>query len=256
MRSARLAATVADKALRDDDLSQASFAPYVEGHHTEIAQQVAGLRMLLANFRNRELLHALPRRPGRVARAARPDRRPSRRRARNAMTSSTTTITPVKFAHVVFRTPDLDRLVEWYCTVLNAHVAMKNDFIAFLTYDDEHHRVAMVLDPRITETDPAFGASRRRPRVVHLRVARRSRRHLRTTEGARHRAVLDDRPRPDHVALLPRSRRQPGRAADRQLRHASKRCNEYFRSGAFNENPIGTNIEVERPRRPRPTGTN
>ena len=60
MRSARLAATVADKALRDDDLSQASFAPYVEGHHTEITHQVAGLRMLLANFRNRDLLMRCP----------------------------------------------------------------------------------------------------------------------------------------------------------------------------------------------------
>ena len=60
MRSARLAATVADKALRDDDLSQAAFAPYVDGHRTEIAQQVAVLRLLLAKFRDRELLLRCP----------------------------------------------------------------------------------------------------------------------------------------------------------------------------------------------------
>ena len=97
------------------------------------------------------------------------------------MTAPTTTITPVKFAHVVFRTPDLDRLVEWYCTVLNAHVAMKNDFIAFLTYDDEHHRVAMVLDPRITEADAR--GRRIRASTTCRTPTRRSRTSLRPTSG-------------------------------------------------------------------------
>jgi menaquinone-9 beta-reductase len=60
MRSARLAATVADKALRDDDLTQAAFAPYVEGHRTEVLRQVAALRVLLAKFRNRDLLMRCP----------------------------------------------------------------------------------------------------------------------------------------------------------------------------------------------------
>ena len=60
MRSARLAATVADKALRDDDLSQAAFAPYVDGHQSEVAGQVAVLRLLLEKFRDRELLLRCP----------------------------------------------------------------------------------------------------------------------------------------------------------------------------------------------------
>ncbi len=49
---------------------------------------------------------------------------------------------PKKLAHVVFRTGRLSAMVEWYCTVLEAHVAFANDFVAFITYDDEHHRVA------------------------------------------------------------------------------------------------------------------
>lgn len=49
---------------------------------------------------------------------------------------------PKKLAHVVFRTGRLDAMCDWYCTVLEAHVAFRNDFVAFLTYDDEHHRVA------------------------------------------------------------------------------------------------------------------
>jgi catechol-2,3-dioxygenase len=49
---------------------------------------------------------------------------------------------PIKLAHVVFRTGRLPAMLEWYCTVLEAHVAYANDFVAFITYDDEHHRVA------------------------------------------------------------------------------------------------------------------
>jgi len=56
-------------------------------------------------------------------------------------------ITPSKFAHVVYKTPRLDEMIEWYERVLGAHIAFRNDFIAFLTYDDEHHRVALVKAP-------------------------------------------------------------------------------------------------------------
>lgn len=49
---------------------------------------------------------------------------------------------PKKLAHVVFRTGNLAAMRDWYCTVLEAHVAFSNDFVAFITYDDEHHRVA------------------------------------------------------------------------------------------------------------------
>ena len=49
---------------------------------------------------------------------------------------------PIKLAHVVFRTGRLAEMRDWCCTVLEARVAFSNDFVAFITYDDEHHRVA------------------------------------------------------------------------------------------------------------------
>jgi len=51
---------------------------------------------------------------------------------------------PIKLAHVVFRTGQLARMLDWYCTVLEARVVFENSFIAFATYDDEHHRIAFV----------------------------------------------------------------------------------------------------------------
>src|SRR5689334_7807521 len=58
-----------------------------------------------------------------------------------------TVIPPLKLAHIVFRTNQLDPMKQWYCTVLGAHVVFENPMIAFLTYDDEHHRIALVNLP-------------------------------------------------------------------------------------------------------------
>jgi catechol-2,3-dioxygenase len=38
-------------------------------------------------------------------------------------------------------------MVQWYATVVGAHVAMCDDMTAFLTYDDEHHGVALIAAP-------------------------------------------------------------------------------------------------------------
>lgn len=51
---------------------------------------------------------------------------------------------PVKFAHVVYRTRRFDEMLTWYLTVFEANVQYQNDALAFLTYDDEHHRFAFV----------------------------------------------------------------------------------------------------------------
>jgi catechol-2,3-dioxygenase len=58
---------------------------------------------------------------------------------------------PVKLAHVVFRTNQLEAMVDWYCTVLEARVVHRGDWIVFLTYDDEHHRVALIGGDRYPE---------------------------------------------------------------------------------------------------------
>src|SRR4029450_12436632 len=64
-------------------------------------------------------------------------------------------IAPQKFAHIVLKTANYDAVIAWYATVLQARVAFRNDFIAFLTYDDEHHRVAVINNPGSPAPDPA-----------------------------------------------------------------------------------------------------
>jgi catechol 2,3-dioxygenase-like lactoylglutathione lyase family enzyme len=64
-------------------------------------------------------------------------------------------ISPQKFAHVVLKTANFTEVIDWYATVLQARVAFRNDFIAFLTYDDEHHRVAVINLPDSPAPEPA-----------------------------------------------------------------------------------------------------
>ncbi len=50
---------------------------------------------------------------------------------------------PVKFAHVVYMTRRFEQMIAWYRNVFEAEVVYENPALAFLTYDDEHHRFAV-----------------------------------------------------------------------------------------------------------------
>lgn len=65
---------------------------------------------------------------------------------------------PTKFAHVVLKTPDLERVRDWYVQFLQGHVVYENNMICFVTYDEEHHRVALVSMPGLAAVPPnAYG---------------------------------------------------------------------------------------------------
>jgi len=66
-------------------------------------------------------------------------------------------IAPAKLAHVVRRTTRLEEMISWYETVLAARVVHRDDMLAFLTYDDEHHRIAIARLPGI-EDGPQMAA--------------------------------------------------------------------------------------------------
>ena len=64
-------------------------------------------------------------------------------------------IRPAKLSHAVLRTAHLKQMIEWYKTVLNAEVMFENDLIAFMTYDEEHHRIAFIAFPGVVEKPKA-----------------------------------------------------------------------------------------------------
>ena len=54
------------------------------------------------------------------------------------------TIRPKSFAHVVYRTYRFQDMLDWYVKVFGGKVQYQSPVIAFVTYDDEHHRVALL----------------------------------------------------------------------------------------------------------------
>ena len=51
-------------------------------------------------------------------------------------------IAPSSLVHVVYRTRRFEEMLSWYATVFGARIQHKNPALAFLTFDDEHHRFA------------------------------------------------------------------------------------------------------------------
>ncbi len=51
---------------------------------------------------------------------------------------------PAKLAHFVVSCRHFEETVAWYKTVMVAQAAYENEMIAFMTWDEEHHRVALV----------------------------------------------------------------------------------------------------------------
>lgn len=60
---------------------------------------------------------------------------------------------PVKFAHIVLKTAKYSEMLAWWTDFLEADVRHGNDFISFLSYDDEHHRLAIANLPHLTPKD-------------------------------------------------------------------------------------------------------
>jgi catechol-2,3-dioxygenase len=64
---------------------------------------------------------------------------------------------PTKLAHVVYQTNRMAEMRDWYATVLGGRVIYENDHLCFVTYDDEHHRVAFADFAPLAPRDPAAG---------------------------------------------------------------------------------------------------
>jgi hypothetical protein len=59
-------------------------------------------------------------------------------------------IRPTRFVHVVYRTRQFDKMIAWYQAVFDCRVQHQNPGLAFLTYDDGHHRVIKASPCRCT----------------------------------------------------------------------------------------------------------
>ncbi|KFZ07220.1 hypothetical protein V501_06675 [Pseudogymnoascus sp. VKM F-4519 (FW-2642)] len=77
--------------------------------------------------------------------------------SRTIETNNDKVIRPISLAHIVFRTANLQRQIDFWTLFLGATVISQNDTLAFLQYDDEHHRIAFIAD---ANAQPEQGVSK------------------------------------------------------------------------------------------------
>jgi catechol-2,3-dioxygenase len=70
---------------------------------------------------------------------------------------------PTKLAHVVFQTNRMKEMRSWYCEVLGGRVIHEDEHLCFVTYDDEHHRVAFADFGPLTPPGEGGGLLQIRP---------------------------------------------------------------------------------------------
>jgi catechol-2,3-dioxygenase len=151
-------------------------------------------------------------------------------------------VTPIRFAHVVFRTARFDEMRRWYETVLGAHVVHANPMLAFLTYDDEHHRVALVNVAGSTPR-PASSAG-----LEHIAYTYASLGDLLATYERLKAAGITPYWTINHGPTTSMYYRDPdGNQIELQVDNypTVEALNAWFRSGAFARNPIGVDFDPD-----------
>ena len=86
-------------------------------------------------------------------------------------------IQPKTFAHVVYRTYRFQEMLDWYVKVFGGKIQYQNPVIAFVTYDEEHHRVAL-LNLAIVKGESQARTPRGQPGMDHVAYGYRSLREL------------------------------------------------------------------------------
>lgn len=157
-------------------------------------------------------------------------------------TLDTQPATPVLFAHFVLRSSNVQPMIDWYSTVLNMHVVQRTEYICFLTYDDEHHRLGIVNIAGLHAPDTKTWG------LAHVAYTFRNIGELLATYR-RLKAQGIEPYRPIHhgptVSLYYRD--PDGNSVELQVdRYATKaETAAYFQTAEFRKNPIGVAFDPE-----------
>lgn len=152
-------------------------------------------------------------------------------------------VSPAKLAHVVLRVRELPSMRAWYQTVLQADVTQESDRLCFLTYDDEHHRIALIAIPGLEEPGQAM-----RPGMDHIAFTYGSVGDLLATyERLRDAGITPFWPINHGVTMSMYYRDPEGNRIELQADAFASmdEAKAYMRSEAFQSNPVGVMYDPE-----------
>lgn len=157
------------------------------------------------------------------------------------MVSTDGIVRPAKFAHVVFRTTRLAEMRAWYCAVLGARVVYEDAMLCFLTYDDEHHRLAFLQIPGLEERPPTAAG------LDHVSYAYASLADLLGTYERLKAAGITPHWTINHGPTTSCYYRDPdGNQVELQIDNFTDQAElDAFMRGPFRENPIGVNFDAD-----------
>ncbi len=146
---------------------------------------------------------------------------------------------PAKFAHVIYQTRRFEEMVDWYQKVFEATVVYQNPALAFLTYDEEHHRFAFI-NMTAFKPDVADAGARSDVGVNHTAYTYAHLGDLLDTyERLKQAGIKSYWPIHHGITLSMYYQDPDGNRMEFQV----DADNEYMRSEAFAANPIGVTID-------------
>lgn len=153
---------------------------------------------------------------------------------------------PTKLAHVVYQTRRYEEMLDWYQKVFAARVVYQNPALAFLTYDDEHHRFAFI-NMSAFKPDGAESGERADTGVNHVAYTWANPGDLLETYARLKEAGITPYWRIHHGMTLSLYYRDPdGNRMEFQVDTCPvEEANAYMLSEAFVANPIGVEIDPE-----------
>lgn len=149
-------------------------------------------------------------------------------------------VSPAKLAHVVLRTSRYGEMVNFYKMVFAAHATFENEMLSFLTYDDEHHRIAILNMPGLAEQREGVAG------VHHIAFTYASIRELISTYERVEKLGITPVWCTNHGPTISFYYRDPdGTQLELQIENYDtiEQSTAFFHSKAFAENPIGVDLD-------------
>jgi catechol-2,3-dioxygenase len=149
---------------------------------------------------------------------------------------------PSALAHVVLRTANYQPMVDFYTTFLGGYITHGNPFISFITYDEEHHRIAIL---KVPGTGPKQHKS---SGLEHIAFGFATMRDL--LDAYKQRQLHGIKPvwTVNHGPTTSIYYRDPdGNMLETQVDNfdTAEDANAFMSSAAFAENPIGTDVDAD-----------
>ena len=157
-------------------------------------------------------------------------------------------ISPVRLCHVVLKTQprNYKHMLDWWLTFLGGHIVWGNEVVSFITYDDEHHRIAIV--GFVDDTAPQPADLSRVCGMFHVAFAYNNLHDLLTTYVLRQKAGINPSWCTNHGPATSIYYRDPdGNEVETQVDNfeTNEEATEFMKSAEFAENPIGVDFEPD-----------